>query len=390
MKIMFLAISYWPSQDGVSQVTQYLAEGLAKKHEVRVVASLSSFNRGEEHNGVRIDRVKARRNRYFCYLKGEKTLAKKYILEYQPDILVVVSVQSWGYDWFKRELDRLPGKKVLLTHGASCLKEYHVWEQVKKIRLRKQILADLVRVSNERYWKRYKERLPMDVARFDLAAYLFQGEKLCQYMWQHGLRNGMILENAVEDIFFERKAYLIDGAKELVFINVSNYEKRKDQAKLIRAYAAADIPNTRLVLIGSEKNAYYNELLEMKRAIEEKTDFRGKIDIWVSIPRSEVLERYRKADVYVSASSWEAMSISICEASAGGLLILSTNVGHVSQIPGVQLFETEEELTQLMKQAYEEPDMRRRNGMLANAYAEENYRIQKKVDFLEEKMKALF
>ena len=128
----------------------------------------------------------------------------------------------------------------------------------------------------------------------------------------------------------------------------------------------------------------------MKTRVEDTADFKGKIDIWVSIPRSKVLELYRQADVYVSASSWEAMSISICEAAAGGLLILSTDVGHVSQIPGVQLFETETELTRLMKQAYEDSDMRRQNGMQANAYAEENYRIQKKVDYLEEKIRALF
>lgn len=389
MKIMFFAISYWPSQDGVSQVTQYLAEGLAEKHEVRVVASLSGFNRGETHKNVCIDRVRARRNRYFSYLQGEKALAKKYILEYQPDVLVVVSVQSWGYDWFKKELDKLPGKKVLLTHGASCLKEYNVWNQVKKIRPRRQIVADLVRVGNERYWKKYKEKLPADMARFDLVAYLFRGEKLYNYMQQAGLKNGMILENAVENAFFERKAFEIDDDKEVVFINVSNYEKRKDQAKLLHAYAAADLSHSRLVLIGSEENEYYHGLLEMKQEIESKADFQGKIDIWVSIPRSRVLEIYGQADVYVSASSWEAMSISICEAAAGGLLILSTDVGHAAQIPGVQLFQTQEELTRLMKQACADADMRRENGMRANAYAEENYRIQKKVDFLEEKMLAL-
>lgn len=389
MKIMFLTISYWPAQDGVSQVMQYLAEGLAKKHEVRVVASLSTFSRREEHNNVRIDRIKAARNRYFCYVQGEKSLVKNYILEYQPDILAVVCVQSWGYDWFKRELNGLPGKKVLLTHGASCLKEYSVWEQVKKIRPRRQILADLVRVNEERYWKRYQKTLPVDIARFDLAAYLFEGDVLCRYMRKAGLKNGMILENAVEDVFFERKACLIDDSKELVFINVSNYERRKDQAKILSAYAAANLPNTKLVLIGSKDNEYYRELLEKRREIEGRTDFRGKIEMCVGIPRSEVLEHYGKADVYVSASSWEAMSISICEAAAAGMLILSTDTGHVSQIPGVQLFQSGEELTGLMKWAYEEPDFRRESGMLANSYAEEKYRIQKKVDFLEEKMKAL-
>lgn len=389
MKIMFLAISYWPSQDGVSQVTQYLAEGLAKKHEVRVVASLSSFNRGEVHENVRIDRVRARRNRYTSHIQGEKADAKRYILEYQPDVLIVVSVQSWGYDWFKGELDRLPGKKVLLTHGASCLREYNVWEQVKKLRISRKILADLVRINNERYWKKYKESLPGDMAKYDLVAYLFEGETLQNYMERAGLKNGMILENATEDSFFDRKAYQVDKNKEVVFINVSNYEGRKNQKVLLNAFGGANLPNARLVLIGSEENEYYHDLVNMKTAFERDAHFHSKIDIWVSIPRAKVLELYKEADIYVSASSWEAMSISVCEAAAGGLLILSTDVGHVSKIPGVRLFETEEELVQLMTWAYENPDARRENGMYANAYAEENYRIQKKVDMLEERIMSL-
>lgn len=389
MKIMFLAISYWPSQDGVSQVTQYLAAGLAKKHEVRVVASLSRFNRGEVHENVRIDRVRARRNRYTSHIMGEKTQARKYILEYQPDVLITVSIQSWGYDWFKGELDHLPGKKILLTHGASCLGEYHVWEQMKKIRPRKQILADLVRVNNERFWKNYQKNLPKDMAGYDLAAYLFRGEKLYDHMLRAGLRNGMILENAVEDIFFDRKAYLVDERKEVVFINVSNYERRKNQRMLLEAFYRANLSHARLVLIGSEENEYYHALVDRKTEMERDDRFKGSIDIWVSIPRSKVLELYKAADIYVSASSWEAMSISICEAAAGGLLIMSTDVGHVSQIPGAQLFETEAELAELMTRAYENPDVRRENGMYANAYAEENYRIQKKVDLLEERIMSL-
>lgn len=389
MKIMFLTISYWPSQDGVSQVTQYLAEGLAKKHEVRVVASLSSFNRGEVHENVQIDRVRARRNRYTSRIQGEKAKAREYIMEYQPDVLIVVSVQNWGYDWFKDELDRLPGKKVLLTHGASCLREYSVWEQIKKLRLSRKILADLTRINNERYWKNYKKSLPKDMAKYDLVAYLFEGEKLQSYMERAGLKNGMILENATEDSFFDRKAYQIDENKEVVFINVSNYERRKNQKILLNAFVSANLPHARLVLIGSEENEYYHELVNMKTAFERDTQFHSKIDIWVSIPRAKVLELYRDADIYVSASSWEAMSISVCEAAAGGLLILSTDVGHVSKIPGVQLFETEEELARLMTWAYENPDARSENGMRANAYAEEKYRIQKKVDMLEERMMSL-
>ena len=382
MKIMFLASSYWPAQDGVSQVTQYLAEGLAKKHEVFVVATRKDYSEAEERNHVRIMRIYAKRNRIFCQYQGEKKRVRKSILRYQPDVLIIVNIQHWGFDWFKRELDRLPGKKMLMTHGSTILREYDVRKKIREVRLRRQILADLTAVNIERYWKKYKETLPGDIARFDRVSYLFEGEEICRYMQKFGLHNGMILENATEDSFFDRKAYLVDEAKEVVFINVSTYEERKNQKMILRAYCEANLPNSRLVLIGSSKTQYYQELVDMKEEME-KGGLNGHVDLWAGVTRDKVLEIYKTADIYVSASSWEAMSISICEAAAAGLLILSTNVGHAAQIPGVMLFEGEEELRKLMDKGYHNPEFRREKGLLVNAYAEENYRTQKKVDLLE-------
>lgn len=383
MKIMFLASSYWPSQDGVSQVTQYLAEGLAKKHEVFLIATRKSYSEADEHNGVKIERIHAMRNQYTCQYYGEKKRVRDSILHYQPDILIIVNIQYWGFDWFKRELDQLPGKKMLMTHGSTILREYDVWTKIREIRFRRQILADLLAVRIEHYWKKYKEALPGDIAGFDLVSYLFAGDVFYRYMQKFDLHNAMILENATNDFFFDRKAYMVDEKKEIVFINVSSYEERKNQKMVLQAYHEANFPNTRLILIGSEETQYCRELVEMKEKMESVPDFNGCVDIYVGLTRDKVLEIYKSADVYVSASSWEAMSISICEAAAAGLLILSTNVGHVAQIPGVLFFDSEEELRELMSRACREPDIRRENGMRANAYAEENYRIQKKVDLLE-------
>lgn len=383
MKIMFLASSYFPAQDGVSQVTQYLAEGLAKKHEVFVIATRKDYGETEERNGVRIERIRARRNRFTCRCQGERKRVRDSIFRYQPDVLIIVGVQVWGYDWFKRKLDQLSGKKVLMTHGCSCLGEYHVWEQVRQVRFRRQIVADLLRVNNEWYWKKYQKTLAKDMARFHLVSYLFEGEDLYGYSKRAGLQNAMILENATEDFFFERKAYVVDEKKEIVFINVSTYEERKNQKMILQAYHKANLPNTRLVLIGSKETEYYRELAGMKEKIEGDSEWKGCVDIYAGLTRGQVLELYKSADIYVSASSWEAMSISICEAAAAGLLILSTNVGHVAQIPGVLFFDSVEELRELMERAYREPDVRRENGMCAYAYAEENYRTQKKVDQLE-------
>lgn len=386
MKILFLASSYWPAQDGVSQVTQYLAEGLAKNHEVFVIATRKDYSEAEERNQVQILRIYAKRNPIFCQYHGEKKRVEDSILRFCPDVLIIVNIQHWAFDWFKRKLDRYPGKKMLMTHGSTILREYDVWGKIRQIRLRRQILADLAAVNIERYWKKYKAELPRDIAGFDLVSYLFEGEDICQYMKKSGLHNGMILENATDDFFFERKAYLVDEAKEIVFINVSTYEERKNQKQILRAYYAANLPNSRLVLIGSKKTQYYRELTGMKENLEKADDFIGHIDIWAGLTRERVLELYKEADIYISASSWEAMSISLCEAAAAGLLILSTDVGHAAKIPGVMLFEGEQQLKELIEKAYREPEIRRKNGALANAYAEENYRTQKKVDLLEQNL----
>lgn len=389
MKIMFLAPSYWPALDGVSVVTQYLAEGLARKHEVRVLATRGEFAGKDEHGNVAIERIRAVRNIYLCTFQGEKQIARDRIMEYQPDVLIFVGIQSWFYDWFVRELNRLPGKKMLMTHGASCLGEYRVWPKLKKVRPRRQILADLIEVNFERYWKNYQRALPKGMGRFDLVSYLYEGDKLYQWMCEAGLKNSMILENATQEAFFDRKAYLVDETKEITFINVSNYEKLKNQDVIIRVYGELNLQNTRLLLIGSRKNPYYEQLVEMKQKFEQDAAFQGKIDIRVGIRREEVLELYKEADVYVGASSTEVMSISICEAASAGLLILSTDVGHASKVPGVLLFDGVKELKELMLRACQEPELRRQNGRMANAYAEEKYRIQKKVDLLEEKLVGL-
>ena len=58
MKIIFTVNTYYPYKDGVSVVTQYLAEGLAQKgHEVLVMtSSCDGAPLDEEYHGVKIYR----------------------------------------------------------------------------------------------------------------------------------------------------------------------------------------------------------------------------------------------------------------------------------------------------------------------------------------------
>jgi glycosyltransferase involved in cell wall biosynthesis len=283
-----------------------------------------------------------------------------------------------------------------MTHGSSCLREYHVWDQVKHIRLRRQILVDLLNVYMEWYWKRYQKSFPKYMAKYDLVTYLFDKEPLylytrnyfCQDASPKGFapKKEIILENATEDIFFERKAYLVDCNKPIVFINVSNYEDRKNQKLILEAFYSADIPESHLVLIGSSPNEYYDEIEVLNKRYSTKKHRCNRAEILVGISRADMLERYKDADVYISASKWEAMSISLCEAAAAGLTILTTDAGHASSIPGCHFFSTSQELATLMQDIYENPSLREESGRKAYEYAEKNYRIKSKVDYLEREL----
>lgn len=386
MRIMFLVGSYWPAQDGVAHVTQYIAEGLAKKNEVCVVAPFGKSELSiEKHNGVNIERIHARRI-CACQFVGEKRKALQRIKEYQPDVLIAVEIQNWGFDWTKRRLYKLPGKKVLMTHGGSCLRrEGNVLKKIKEVRFHRQILADWLAVYIELYWKRYKERLPQYVEKYDLTTYLFDKEPLYLYMQSKGCTHACILENAVDNVFFERKAYLVDRQKPIVFINVSSYEEVKNQKLILNAFYKADIPDARLILIGSRKNEYWESLVKQNEKLAEKTHLCQKANVYVGISRTEVLSLYQQADVYLAASKIEGMSVSICEAAAAGLTIISTNVGHVAEIPGAYLYENENELVEIMRKVNDEPEIRQRCGEKAYDYASENdrYKVQGKVDYFE-------
>ena len=134
MRIIFVVDTYFPRQDGVQAVTQYLAEGLArKKHEVLVLTSLKEgLRRREEKNKVIIERYKVKRNKYTLKFVGERKKISKRIKEYYADAIVFVAIGIWCFDWFKHELDQFSGKKILYTHGFAIKEKYGVKEKSEK------------------------------------------------------------------------------------------------------------------------------------------------------------------------------------------------------------------------------------------------------------------
>lgn len=390
MKIMFAVASYWPSQDGVANITKYLAEGLAA-HGNKVLVYTGSGNGGtldlpekEMNAGVDIERIRVfvrwplkikacdERSSRECYLAR--------IREYQPDVLIVVCSQTWTFDWIRSSLCKIKCPKIFYCHGYSLLKDhYPYWEKLKH--------RNILGVWEQYLCKKYYDDLYKDLARFDLAIYLTEEDKAVKYALQHGLSNGKILENAIEDVFFEsdiRHQYNMDESNdEINFLFVANYNENKNQQMIIEAFQKAQIGKSRLIFAGYEENKYLDSLKSyadnnLKNHPEKNVLF------YVHLERKQVVDLYRISDIFVCSSRSEIYPVVAYEAAAAALPVISTDVGFYSEIPGTVIVHSVEEMKNAMEKLYNSFEDRKRSGEANYQWlCSKNCRIQDKVDWLE-------
>ncbi len=393
MRIMFAVASYWPSQNGVAHITEYLAEGLAGMgHEVLVFTSvgnggLEELPKYEIHRKVQIERIRVYVH-WPLELKGrdrESTKKKYYdrIAAFQPDVLIVVCAQTWTFDWLKPYLDRLHCVKVFYSHGYSEWKdEYSFIEKIRK--------RNLLGAFEEWIKKRYYRKIKSVIKKYDLAVYLSEQNNSYLYAQQNQLENSMVLENAIENRFFDRDMQHEGKEKEagenIQFLYIANYNDNKNQNMLLEAYSRADIGESRLVFAGFEENEYLNSLRCQERLLLLNQE-RKEVVFKVHLSREEIYDLYRDSDVFVCASKGETWSVVAHEAAATGLPIISTNVGIISQIDGVLLVKNIEEMKRAIELLYRQEDERVERGYRAKAWIEtRNCRIEDKVKALEDKL----
>ena len=389
MKIMFAVASYWPSKDGVAQITGYLAEGLAKRgHQVFVLTS--SGNRGlqilpeeEMHENVKIDRMRVN-TQWPIYLKGRDAKSnpqyyRKVIGEFAPNILIVVCAQTWTLDWIGHEIDKVACPTVFYCHGYSAWKShYHVKEEL--------LHRNIIGAYQEFKEKKYFEKLYKTIEKFNQVFYLSESNSGNQYAIEHGLKNGKVLENAIDDIFYEEsmqhtKSYF--KQENIKFLFVANYNENKNQDMLLHAFANAKIGNSTLVLSGFEENDYL--MMLRKHAKEWLGDANIKNVIFnVNLSRSDVYELYRSSDVFVCPSKSEQSSIVAKEAAATGMPIITTDVGNAYEIDGAIIVSDEDEMRLAMEQMYKDSELREIKGRTLKKWVDgKGCKISDKVDAFE-------
>ena len=148
------------------------------------------------------------------------------------------------------------------------------------------------------------------------------------------------VNNGIDISLFEQQEH-----SNFTFINVATHNENKNQSAILRCFArlTKEFPNSKLYLVGD--GSLHNELINLAESLEisDKVYFPGSV--------ADVENYYAISDAYVQASHREAMPLSVLEAMATSLPIISTNVGGLSDVVkdnGFLINDNEEELYRAM------------------------------------------
>ena len=151
----------------------------------------------------------------------------------------------------------------------------------------------------------------------------------------HVIPNGIDTSRMQAKGFKESRAQLRRGwqapSGAPIFLNVASIMAPKAQLPLVRALAEVrrDLPEARLVLLGSVMEAPYMQQVE--QAVEE-LGLVGQV-VFAGYHR-DPLPFYQAADVFVLPSYWEGWSLSLAEAAVCGLPCVITDVGSADEFAG--------------------------------------------------------
>lgn len=386
-KLLICVDSFWPYQDGVSNVTQYLAEGIHKLgNEVMVYTNKrgSDLPDSEIHEGIVIKRHSVI-TRWPMNLTGTdwNSNPQSYlqtILDFKPDVLCIESYGGWQLDWLFDKLELIDCKKILHFHSIYPKNEkYHMIRYL----LSRRFYNAKVDYLAKKYWKKAWTQIKL----FDLVLHLYEGSGSWNLCLKHGVNQNAVLENAVDDAFFsEEMHHKNDPKSEMVFLSVANYNENKNQKMIIEAYKKAKlVGKTKLICIGNRKTEYLERLYELTENVNQGEK---KVILHVGLERRQVLDEFRKADVFVLSSKSEGSPVVLREAAATAMGIISTNVGDAKLIDGVEVVKNTDDMADVMVKM-QDAAYRKEMGERAREWAIKRCDRNKKVEWLDERICSL-
>jgi glycosyltransferase involved in cell wall biosynthesis len=174
------------------------------------------------------------------------------------------------------------------------------------------------------------------------------------------------------DWVFEKKA------GELIVGTCAALRPEKNLGRLIRAFAACNAANTRLVICGDGQERAGLEAAAKADRVADRVVFTGYL--------SQPEKAFAGFDVFAMSSDTEQMPYALLEAMAGGLPAVATDVGDIKSIvaavnaPYIVPAQDEAALTGALRTLLKEPALRERLGVANKAKAVGEFSLDQMVE----------
>jgi glycosyltransferase involved in cell wall biosynthesis len=374
MKILFCCEFYAPSVGGVQEVMRQLAERLvARGHSVTVATTAIPMRGFKDLNGVQIQEFSISGN-LANGMKGDLESYRQFVTANAFDIVMIKAAQQWTFDALWPVLSRIPGGKVFIPCGFSCLYEPG--------------------------YANYFRELPAILRQFDHLIFYASEYRDLRFARQHGLTNFSIIPNGASEVefavtpdsSFRRRYGLCD--QDFLFLTVGSPARMKGHCEIAEAFSRADFSGRAATLLlnagaslaeqtrpvtpsmGIKVREYWQVVRELAEkdgfvsaathvwhgvlnkmgirvgryaCVDEgarnsvKDDLLAIIDkihsqrsskriVLTDLPRADLLQAYVNADLFVFASYVEYSPLVLFESAAAGTPFLSVPVGNAAEI----------------------------------------------------------
>jgi L-malate glycosyltransferase len=335
VKILHTVQRYVPDTGGSEEVVRQLSERLAARgHEVVVATGRSSRRTFTELHGVRIVEFDCSGNQVEG-LRGETERYQQFLLTGEWDIMMNYAAQIWSTDLALGLLPRLTMKKVLVPCGYS-------------------------RLDDPRY-RTYFDAMPGILQEYSRVIYLSDDYIDTRFGTAHGLRNGIVIPNGADSDEFEaarhgafREKYGL-GGRPLV-INVSNHSRLKGHDFFWSCVRSLKGSGVAAALIG---NAYAGWPKKWMSECLRDCWVEGRllgVPVLQDLPRTEVVEAFTDADIFLFGSRVECSPLVMFEAFASKTLFVTTDCGNVRDYGDIVcIVESADEATAIIREYTERP-----------------------------------
>jgi glycosyltransferase involved in cell wall biosynthesis len=385
-RVLITTFTFPPNQDGVAMASFNLATGLvARGFDVTVATQRLPARTWSEIAGARVVEfaVDGSASARFKFT-GEVERYVEFVRAFPCDFIVCQYWDIWSTALAQKAFPSNPAKKVLVSHGfLSHLLNFHpkpyfgvgVW------------LGTLPVAFAAPSTMRSYDHVVFNSERRDFRR--FFDHTLAHWI---GYESHSVIPNGISPDVTQpakvdfREKYGIHTRD--IVLDVANYSNRKNQVLALSVFAEANVPDSTMVFIGSERNNYTVQLEDHLQHLRA-SGFNLPVKILFEIPRPDVVAALQSASLFLLTAKAETMPFALLEAISAGVPFVSTSVGCVEEIPGGKVANFRGNLVRHLRSLLQDRSMREELGRRGSYIAKTEFAWERNTDRFVSLLKSL-